>query len=65
MTLFCFVIGIEDLALHLRDLAVCHESGQIYTETNLMQFDRCYKCDIFTFDLSQYTRIEEHGQDAC
>ncbi len=39
MTLFCFVVGVEDLALHLRDLAVCHESRQMYTETSLMQFD--------------------------
>ncbi len=39
MILFFFVVGIEDLALHLRDLAVCHELRQIYTETNLMQFD--------------------------
>ena len=33
MTLYCFVVGIEDLALHLRDLAVCHELRQSYTET--------------------------------
>ena len=33
MTLYCFVLGIENLALHLRDLAVCHDSRQSYSET--------------------------------
>ena len=33
MTLYCFAVGIEYLALRLRDLAVCHEPRQSYMET--------------------------------
>ncbi len=39
MSLYCFVVEIEDLALHFRDLAVCHEFETIVYRDNLMQFD--------------------------
>ena len=47
----------------LRNLAVCDDSGQLYTETTL-QFDRRCKCNILTFDLFQHSHFGQHGQNA-